>query len=105
VNPVPIWPSKPNDKSLLARFREQLNFQWPHEALDRRIPAACDAASLRKMSDTRPPLADPDRFEVPYVSANGDIRWHHPSVNALHVCVGAYSGLEDIDDRAWNVHS
>jgi len=40
---------------------------------------------------------------VRYVSANGGIRWHHQWVNVSHVCVGAYVGLEEIDDGVWNV--
>jgi putative transposase len=104
VNPVPIRASKPDDKYLFDRFRKEFNFQRPHEALDRRTPAACDVPSLRKMPNTRPPLEDPDRFEVRDVSANGGIGWHHPGVNVSHVCVGAYVGLEDIDDGVWNVH-
>jgi putative transposase len=51
-----------------------------------------------------PPLEYPDRFEVRYVSANGGIHWHHQWVNVSHVCVGAYVGLEEIDDGVWNVY-
>jgi putative transposase len=86
------------------RFREACNCQRPHEALDRRPPATCDAPSPRTMPHTLPPLEDPDRVEVRDVSANGGIRWHHQWVNVSHVCVGAYVGLEDIDDGVWNVY-
>jgi putative transposase len=85
-------------------FREEFNFQRPHEALDMRTPAACYAPSSRKMPNKLPPLEYPDRFEVRYVSANGGIRWNHRWVNVSHVCVGAYVGLEEIDDGVWNVY-
>jgi len=84
--------------------REEFNHERPHEALDMRPPAACDEPSPRKMPPKLPPLEDPDRFEVRYVSANGGIRWNHQWVNVSHVCVGAYVGLEDIDDGVWNIH-
>jgi putative transposase len=86
------------------RFREAFNCQRPHEALDMRTPATCDAPSLRKRPNTLPPLEDPDRFEGRDVSAHGGIRWHHHWVNVSHVCVGAYIGLEDIDAGVWNVY-
>jgi putative transposase len=85
-------------------FREEFNFQRPHEALDMRTPAACYERSPRKMPNTLPPLEYPDRFEVRYVSANGGIRWNHQWINVSHVCVGEYIGLEEIDDGVWNVY-
>jgi hypothetical protein len=85
------------------RFREEFNFQRPHEALDMRPPAACYEPSPRQMPNKRPPLEYPDRFEVRYVSANGGIRWNHQWVNVSHVCIGAYVGLEEIEDGVWNV--
>jgi putative transposase len=86
------------------RFREAFNCQRPHEALDRRTPATCDHPSPRTMPHQLPPLEYPDRVEVRDVSANGGIRWHHQWVNVSQVCVGAYVGLEDIDDGVWNVY-
>ena len=90
-------------QSKFDHFREEFNCQRPHEALDMRTPAACYEPSPRKMPNKPPPLEYPDRFEVRYVSANGGIRWNHQWVNVSHVCVGAYVGLEDIDDGVWNV--
>jgi putative transposase len=87
-----------------THFREEFNHARPHEALDRRTPAACYDPSPRVMPTKPPPLEYPDRFEVRYVSANGGIRWHHQWVNVSHVCVGEYVGLEEIDDGVWNVY-
>ena len=69
-----------------------------------RIPATCYEPSPRKMPTKLLPLEYPDRFEVRYVSANGGIRWNRQWVNVSHVCVGAYVGLEEIDDGVWNVY-
>ena len=86
------------------RFRQEFNFERPHEALDMQTPASRYEASPREMPTKLPPLEYPDRFEVRYVSANGGIRWNHQWVNVSHVCVGEYVGLEEIDDGVWNVY-
>ncbi len=83
--------------------RQEFNHERPHEALDRRTPAACDAPSPRAMANKLPPLEYPDRFEVRYVSANGGLRWNSRWVNVSITCAGEYVGLEEIDDGIWNV--
>ena len=83
--------------------REAFNHERPPEALDMRPPAACDDPSSRTMPTTLPPLEYPDRFEVRDVSAKGGLRWNHPWGNVSHVGVGAYVGLEEIDDGVWHV--
>jgi putative transposase len=86
------------------RFRQEFNCERPHEALDMQTPASRYEVSPREMPTKLPPLEYPDRFEVRYVSANGGIRWHHQWVNVSHVCVGAYVGLEELDDGVWHVY-
>jgi transposase InsO family protein len=86
------------------RFREEFNYERPHEALDQQTPASVYERSPREMPDKLPPLEYPDRFEVRYVSANGGIRWNHDWVNVSTVCAGEYIGLEEIDDGVWDVY-
>ena len=85
-------------------FRQEFNFERPHEALDMRAPGECYESSPREMPDRLPPLLYPDRFEVRYVSANGGIRWNHTWVNVSSTCIGEYVGLEEVDDGIWNVY-
>jgi transposase InsO family protein len=85
-------------------FRREFNDERPHEALDQVTPAACYVASPRPMPDRLPPLENPDRFEVRYVSANGGIRWNARWVNVSIVCVGDYVGVDEIADGIWNVY-
>jgi putative transposase len=86
-----------------TRFRDECHQARPHEALDRRTPAACDEPSLRKMPTKLPPREYPDRCEVRHVSATGGIRWNQHWVNVSTTCAGAYVGLEAIDGGVWNV--
>jgi putative transposase len=99
-------PSRPRRAPQLTCecFREEFNCQRPHEALDRRTPAACDEPSPRKMPNKLPPLEYPDRFAVCYVSAHGGVPWNRQWANVSHVCVGEYIGLEEIDDGVWHVY-
>jgi putative transposase len=85
------------------RFRQEFNFERPHEALDMQTPASCYTSSPRAMPDKLPPIEYPDRFEVRYVSANGGIRWNRRWVNVSATCAGEYVGLEEVDDGVWNV--
>jgi hypothetical protein len=86
------------------RFRQEFNFERPHEALDMQTPSSRYEASPRQMPNKLAALEYPDRFEVRYVSANGGIRWNKQWVNVSTVCVGEYVGLEEIDDGIWNVY-
>jgi putative transposase len=85
------------------RFRQEFNFERPHEALDLQTPASRYEVSPRQMPNKLPGLQYPDRFEIRYVSANGGIRWNKQWVNVSTVCAGEYVGLEEIDDGIWNV--
>jgi transposase InsO family protein len=50
------------------RFREEFNFERPHEALDMQTPASVYQCSKRPMPDKLPALEYPDRFELRYAA-------------------------------------
>lgn len=86
------------------RFREEFNYERPHEALDMQTPADFYVPSRREMPKKIPPLEYPDRFIKRFVSANGAMRWHSVSVPVSTACSGEYVGLEEIDNGVWNVY-
>jgi putative transposase len=92
----------PAQQQQFNRCRAEFNHERPHEALDRHTRRLL-CTLVQEMPHKLPPLEDPDRFEVRDVSAHGGSRWHHHGVNVSHVCVGAYVGLEAIDEGVWNV--
>ena len=106
ILPEFIEPGKPQQNGRPERMHRTLKADpaRPPEALDMRTPAACYEPSPRAMPHQLPPLEYPDRFELRYVSANGDIRWHRQGVNVSTTCAGADVGLDDIDDGVWNVY-
>ncbi|MBI1726901.1 MAG: hypothetical protein HYR50_06510 [Candidatus Rokubacteria bacterium] len=67
-------------------LREDFDHERPHEALDQQTLASCYAPSPREMPDRPPPLEDPNRFDVRYVSVNRGIRWNRRWVNVSTVC-------------------
>ena len=106
ILPEFIEPGKPQQNGRPERMHRTLKADpaRPPEALDMRTPAACYEPSPRAMPHQLPPLEYPDRFELRYVSANGDIQWHRQGVNVSTTCAGADVGLDDIDDGVWNVY-
>ena len=70
------------------RFREELNEERPHEALDQETPASVYRPSSREMPNKLPPLQYPDRFGVGYVWAKGGIGGNNGWMMVEMVCVG-----------------
>jgi putative transposase len=86
------------------RFRDEFNFERPHEAIDLQTPATLFTASPRPFPERVPPLEYPAHFETRYVSYNGGIRWRSEWINVSITCAGEYVGLQEIDNGIWNVY-
>ena len=69
--------------------RDAFHHEPPHEARDRRTPAACSEPSPRARPHTPPPFAYPDRFEGRDVRANGGSRGHRHWGHVSTTCAGA----------------
>jgi putative transposase len=106
LNADPTRPPGANLRAQQQQFRHcraEFNPERPHEGLDRRTPAACSDPAPRPMPTTRPPLEDPDRFEVRDVSANGGRRWNRQGGHVAITRAGDSVGLEDIAAGVGNV--
>jgi putative transposase len=101
--PAPVHTSHAPQRRI-DRARQEFNFERPHEALDMQPPASRYEASPREMPNTLPPLAYPNRFQVRYASAKGDIRWNRQWVNISITCASQYVSLKEIDEGVWNVY-
>jgi putative transposase len=86
------------------RFRDEFNFERPHEAIDLQTPATLFTASPRPFPKKLPALEYPAHFETRYVSYNGGIRWRSEWINVSITCAGEYVGLQEIDNGIWNVY-
>jgi putative transposase len=86
------------------QFRQEFNYERPHEGLDMQTPAAVYQRSLRCMPAKLPPLEYPAHFEVRRVMISCGIRWKCTWVAVSAACIGQYIGFEEIDDGLWNVY-
>jgi putative transposase len=85
-------------------FRQEFNYERPHEALALETPASLYQSSPRPFPAKLPPLEYPAHFETRYVSHNGGIRWNCAWINVSITCAGEFVGLEEVDNGIWNVY-
>jgi putative transposase len=67
-------------------------------------PADLYHPSPRAFPSVLPRIEYPGHFEVRRVSRNGGIRWKKGWLNVSHPLIDEYVGLEEVDDRIWNLY-
>jgi putative transposase len=86
------------------RWREEYNFERPHESLGGKYPSQVYKHSLKEYPSRVPDVDYPDHFEVRFVSANHCFRWNHKAVPIGSVLVHEYVGLEEVMDGIWAIY-
>jgi transposase InsO family protein len=84
-------------------FVAEYNAERSHEALDRRTPAECYAASPRPYPVKLAPVEYDGAATVRRVRHNGEIKWKGRLVYVTEVLVGEPVGLFPLDEEAWEV--
>ena len=85
------------------RFRQEYNYQRPHQALQGRTPAECYQASLRPYNSRLREVVYPTDYEVRYVSDGGQMRWFGSRVFVGRALMGEPLGLEPCGEGHWKV--
>jgi transposase InsO family protein len=85
-------------------FRLEFNTERPHEAIGMKRPAELYSPSARPFPSVLPRIEYPGHFEVRRVSRNGGIRWRHGWLNVSHPLIDEYVGLEEVDDKIWDLY-
>ncbi|HXG23383.1 MAG TPA: integrase core domain-containing protein [Chthonomonadales bacterium] len=85
------------------QFRATYNELRPHEALDDETPASRWAPSPRPYPEQIAPPEYPGHFEVRRVSSAGTFRLHSGQHFLSQALNAEYIGLEEIEDRLWNI--
>jgi len=86
-------------------FRTEYNEIRPHESLGQKTPGSLYTLSPRKMPGKLTSFDYPLHFEVRRVSRdNSCIRWKNKFVCVSRALGGEYIGLEEINDRMYNLY-
>ncbi len=84
-------------------FRQEYNYERPHEALEGKTPSECYQDSLRPYQSRIRPVQYPASFAVRQVSEGGQIRWNTAYVFVGRALSGEPIGLEPMADGKWRV--
>ena len=85
------------------RFRQEYNYERPHEALGQRPPASLYLPSPRAYPDILPEMTYPDDMQVRWVKSQGDISWKGHHVYLAAILAGELIGLRQIADDCWDI--
>lgn len=87
----------------LEDFRQQYNFERPHEALNNTTPSDHYSSSPRSYPN-RHVIEYPDHYVVRRVRSNGEIRMRGQLHFLGEALSGELVGLDRADDRYWHIH-
>src|SRR5579863_10549008 len=85
------------------RFRQQFNEQRPHEALEQRTPASRYQSSPRRYPDRIPKPEYDTHLKPKRVYPDGTFFWKGTQVFISKCLGGEFIGMEQADDRYWEV--
>lgn len=86
------------------RFRQEYNYERPHEALGQRLPASLYGPSPRPYPLILPDMTYPDDMQVRWVKSQGDISWKSHHVYLSATLAGELVGLSQIADDLWDIY-
>lgn len=99
----PAFGSRGQQKRFDA-FREEYNFERPHEALGQRPPARLYRPSPRPYPSRITDVEYPPHFEVRRVCARGNFMWKGQGMFATDSLEGELIGLVEVEDGLWKVY-
>ena len=85
-------------------FREEFNFERPHEALGQRTPGSVYMPSPRPFPRYIPAVSYPDAYTVRRVRHNGEIKWQGQTLYLSQQLAGEPVGLVQTDNDQWNLY-
>jgi len=86
------------------RFRQEYNYERPHEALGQRPPGEVYEPSPRRYVGCVEELVYPETMEVRRVKGNGEISWRNRKVFLSEVLAGERIGLEEMENGEWGIY-
>jgi putative transposase len=86
------------------RFREEYNYQRPHQALNQKTPASHYTRSSRTYPPKLPELSYPDNFELRKIRSQGEFKWRGHSIYLCMPLSNEIVAFQKIHDDLWNVY-
>jgi putative transposase len=95
--------SGPAQQRRFTRFRQEYNWDRPHEALGLRVPGEVYTPSPRPYPPHLPEVTYPGHYEVRRVSSCGRIKWDGEVLFLSTVLRHQPVGVEEVDDGVWDL--
>lgn len=86
------------------RWKNEYNFDRPHETLEGKYPSQVYKPSLKEYPSKIPTVEYPRHFEVRLISANKCLSWKQRAIPVSSLLIHEYIGLEEIMDGIWAVY-
>lgn len=83
------------------QFRQEFNFDRPHEALQGRTPGSIYRPSSRPFPDKLREISYPGHYTVRMVRSDGTFKWKGENVYCSDALYGEPVGLQEIADGRW----
>jgi len=88
----------------LESFRNDYNFERPHESLNMKKPGDCYIASNRIWNGVlKPPEYDRSIFDVRKVEKSGQMSWRGNHIYISETLIGEYIGLKPYEDDRFDI--
>jgi transposase InsO family protein len=100
----PPHPSQRKQQQAFDRFRDEYNYERPHEALSLKTPASLYHSSNRHYPLRDPQVTYPDTMVTRFVKSQGDISWKNHHVYLSETLAGELVGLQQVSDRVWDIY-
>jgi putative transposase len=85
-------------------FREEFDFERPHEALGGETPGSLYVRSPRELPETLPEPVYPGQCEIRQVRANGVLYFKNRQIFMSELLSGHHIALEEIADGIWSIY-
>lgn len=85
------------------QFREEYNYERPHESLSQRTPGSVYTCSPRPFPRRIPAITYPDGYTARRVRHNGQIKWQGQLIYLSQMLAGEPVGLHQRDEENWQI--
>jgi transposase InsO family protein len=85
-------------------FREEYNYQRPHQALNQKPPVSIFRPSSRPFPERLPEIVYPDEFELRAVRSQGEFKWKSHSIFISNSLINQTIAFQKLSDCLWNIY-